>query len=85
MTYHIDTPIPRDGHNSVERTEIDTWRTQGRVSNMVSAHGDRNRNLPTTLMLGCGKMRGTGRNGRLCKQKLNGTSSVAVGLEKGMV
>jgi hypothetical protein len=25
LTYHIDTPIPRNGDNGVERTEIDTW------------------------------------------------------------
>jgi hypothetical protein len=24
LTYHIDTPIPRDGDDGVERTEIDT-------------------------------------------------------------
>lgn len=58
LTYHIDTPIPRDGDDGVERTEIDTWETHcksalhpfdNKVRRLVR---EESHNLPTTLMLG---------------------------------
>jgi hypothetical protein len=40
LTYHIDTPIPRDGDDGVERTEIDTW----------GAHGSQHFIFPATMV-----------------------------------